>query len=73
MIAAKGMVFAVEHDGLVNVRDRIEAVGGTVAVTSASSPGTIVSIRVPIEMTHVAGGEKIDQSLVGVGGGVGPP
>lgn len=73
MIAAKGMVFAVEHDGLVNVRDRIEAVGGTVAVTSALSPGTIVSIRVPIEMTHVAGGEKIDQSLVGVGGGVGPP
>jgi signal transduction histidine kinase len=69
MIAAKGLVFAVEPDGMVNVRDRIEAVGGTVAVSSASSPGTTVSVRVPIEMTDGAGGEKFDQSLVGVGVG----
>jgi signal transduction histidine kinase len=38
-----------EGMGLVNVRDRVEALGGVVSVSSDPGQGTIVSVEIPLD------------------------
>jgi signal transduction histidine kinase len=67
VLAANSPASEIDRDALVRVRDRIEAVGGTVELSSPQDPGVVVSVRVPIEAADV--GEALAESLVGVGVG----
>jgi len=48
------------HFGLVGMRERAEAVGGTLAVQSAAGTGTMITATVPYEASRVLVGTEVD-------------
>ena len=45
---------ATRGSGLVGLRDRVEAVGGTMTLDSPARAGTVLTVRLPVTAEHLA-------------------
>jgi signal transduction histidine kinase len=60
---------AARGSGLIGLRDRVEALGGSIEVSSPSGQGTTLTVLFPLELTLIADDSRESQPSPAPAGG----